>query len=466
MAIDISQVAFRGDEQLTQTRFYNDKGDLLVEDLIPTAYSKDRAAGLRWLELRDAAQLEEEALDAEEQAAASIADAPLPPDVVMAGIQSELADTRATLDAVQRSQSDLMVATPEAVIAGAAQISRVSGLASDIEARSLAHVQQAQGLVDGVIAKQSELEQTIGQLAATAGELQASTRETITGFVAEATRKIADSISKRITGFQLEAAQLRGPKGNQGNDGSSFSILPSDPRKMAPEALAQRFGRAPLGADTGAVQIKEGLQLYSTSDGKEWTPSALIPVAVNVVSQPLVINDRSTAVHPTQVVTTYAGGSGGGERLLANALTTGRSATISDTSNWATTDQRPSAGVLQIDLIGLDGSDAGLRWSMVIPWMFDVSQGLLETEAGLLGSPNGDYELNLTATYGQATAPAGVTASFQPGANAIRLIAAVVSTGGSTTQWSVAGINLLNMSGDGTAIPSGSATELPGWSWG
>ena len=465
MAIDISTVTYRGDEQLIQTRFYNDKGDLLVEDLIPTTYAKDRAAGLRWLELRDAAQLEQEALDAEEQAAASVVDAPLPPEQQIAGIQSELADTRATLDAVQRSQSDLMIATPEAVIAGAAQIHRVAGLASDIEARSLAHVQEAQGLVDGVIAKQSELEQLIGQLAATAGELQANTRETVTGFVSEATRKLSTAISKRITGFEIAASQLRGKTGPQGNDGASFSVLPSDPRKMAPEALAQRFGRAPRGADTAAVQIKEGLQLFTTSDGKEWTPSALIPVAINVVSQPLSILDRSTAVHPTQVVTTYAGGSGGGERLLANALTTGAAATISDTSNWGTTDQRPSAGVLQIDLVGLDGSDAGLRWSMVIPWMFDTTQGLLETEAALLGSPNGQYNLNLTASYGPATAPAGVGAALQPGANAIRLNAEVVSTGGTTTQWSVAGINLLNMSGDGTAIPSGSATELPGWSW-
>lgn len=457
-------VQYTGDEQLTRVSYFKD-GDTtnpVYEGLAPVQYKADRTNGLRWVELRDAAKAEQEASQAEQDAAAASTTAGPDPLDLIADLESQLAESRAALEAVQQTQSTLQLATPDAVIQGAAQIARVSGLAADIEARSTAHAQQAQALVDGVIAKQAELETKIGELAATAGALQADTREQVTSLVADTTRKVAAAISKRIVGFELAASKLRGPKGNTGNNGASVAVVPGEPNKLSPDQLEARFRRAPQAGDNALQQINTGWAWWVLGGDSRWTRAAVLERDVQAVATQLGIVDQSTKVQ-SQTTNIKAGGGGGLERFQVAQVNPGTTR-IADAGGWVVgtsgaNQQDPESGILEVELLPLGGGES-YRFSSVFKWdAATAALGGAETTSSILGQLPGGSDYEILISRGSVVVPGGITATAPAGA--VCTIVELRITG--TESYLLRGGIEWLMSSDPKALSPTDAAQQPAW---
>lgn len=471
-----ADVKYTGSEQLVKARYFKRDTDQepMFSGLVPKEYAQDRAKGLRWLELKAAADAEAEARKAEAEAAAASTTAAPDPLVLIGDLEGQLAEARGALESLQQSQADLVIATPEMVLSNAGQIHRVAGLAADIEAQSVAHQQQANQLMEQVAAKQAELETLIGNLAATAGALQADTREAITGFVADGQRRLSDSISKRITGFELAASKLRGPKGSTGAPGMSVATVPTDPRKMSAEALEQRFRRAVIPGDQAEQQTPDGLVRW-TWTGQAWEQSSIVPAKVVVESRNLSVLDQSSHTQTAQTIS-KSGGSGGSatDRLLpgTDSVAPNVRTKVGDTANYtANSFADPKVGVLRLSVTALDGPASGKAMTLEASIVMgagpgDMQVSIWDYHGSLLDSERANFSVDVDAVRnGAISIPTGVAGRVTavPGATSTEILVNIAN--GSASQYALAGgVEWFIPPSNGAKLPT-DAQPTPAWVW-
>ena len=197
-------------------RTFTDAGIGLRSDWAPSSVPNDRAKLMAFWKGRDA----ELAAEAEAAAAAEVdrlaALEQTPPEAEGAMALAALASRVDALEPRVIAVEGLAMATPEEVVRGAAQISRVAGLASEIEAISTDATKRIDGVAQGAEERLASLDGQLAAVVATAGDVVTDCRATVERMGAEMQAQTAKAIARRITALEIQAQALRGPKGEHG----------------------------------------------------------------------------------------------------------------------------------------------------------------------------------------------------------------------------------------------------------
>ena len=450
----------RADEQLINRRVYTDKGELLREGLVPLSIKNERAALMAFWAEQDRQDAEAEAAAA--QAAVEELQAPVVPDAaeLVAPLVNRLAAVEGRLDVVDQ----LAIATPEQVLAGTMAISRAAGAAALVEAATATTLVQLDGAVKAADERLAGIEGTVGQTAAAVGELLADVRASVETAEAQRDAKLATAISKRITQLEVQAAQLRGPKGERGRIGQGLIAGAGKRPEKRPDGSDWAPGDSWL--DTKA----EGFQLSYMDAGGKWSqPARLVPAPklINSTVNTLDLAPRTLVSMPAGP--SAGGGAGGGEKLRSRMAPVNGSVPLADSSNWRNTTQDPTAGQLFLEYTAADGSLQGRKGYAAISFVWEPSSDSF-TEYALIGDISGSYTVQLNIQRSAATpAPAAVIGSLPSGATATQVFAQLVPVPGGgasdTTQFLLAGVVLWAFSAQGTGVPLSQPTETPLWQW-
>jgi hypothetical protein len=281
----------RTDEQLINRRVYTDKGELLREGLVPLSIKNERAALMQFWQAEDQRVAAEEAAAA--QAAVEELQAPVVPDA--AELVAPLVDRLAAVEGRLGVVDQLAVATPEAVLTGTMAISRAAGAAALVEAATATTLNQLDGAVKAADARLAGIEGTVGQTAAAVGELLADVRASAETAEAQRDAKLATAISKRVTGLEVAAAQLRGPKGDRGRIGQGLIAGAGKRPEVRPDGSEWAPG------DSWLDTKSEGFQLiYMDADGSWSKPARMVPAPklINATVNTLDMAPRTSVTMP------------------------------------------------------------------------------------------------------------------------------------------------------------------------
>ena len=451
----------RADAQLINRRVYTDKGELLREGLVPLSIKNERAALMAFWAEQDRQDAEAEAAAA--QAAVEELQAPVVPDAaeLVAPLVNRLSAVEGRLDVVNQ----LAVATPEQVLAGTMAISRAAGAAALVEAATATTLVQLDGAVKAADERLAGIEGTVGQTAAAVGELLADVRASVETAEAQRDAKLATAISKRITQLEVQAAQLRGPKGERGRIGQGL-IAGAGKR---PEKRPDGSDWAP--GDSWMNTKAEGFTLeYLAADGSWSQPARLVPAPKLINAQQNVL-DMAPRNNISQSIVRAGGGSGGGgEKLLTDSVGKGGTVTIADSSNWTTAGhQNPKSGTVFVEVADANTGERGTVHAVIVTGT-NVGDTRV-TEFALLGSlfekGAASPDVDIDATPGNAVVPPGLSGvSPLPGATrtlvTIRIGANLGSAGG---PYILSGMVFWNQRAEGRAIDLKQPSPQPAWIW-
>ena len=450
----------RTDEQLINRRVYTDKGELIREGLAPLSIKNERTALMAFWEKEDQRVAAEEAAVAE--AAAAAAASPREPQA--AELIAPLVERLAAIEGRFGVVDQMVVASPEAVLTGSLQIARAAGAAALVEAAGATVIAQVDAVAAEADARLAGIEGTVGQTAAAVGELLADVRASAETAEAQRDAKLATAISKRITQLEVQAAQLRGPKGDRGRIGQGLIAGAGKRPEVRPDGSEWAPG------DSWLDTKSEGFQLSYMDAGGKWSqPARLVPAPklINATSNVLDMAPRNTNIQ--NITGQGGGGAGGGEKLRSRVAPVNGSVQLADSSNWRNTTQDPTAGQLFLEYTAADGSLQGRKGYAALSFISEPSSNSF-TEYALIGDISGLFTLQLAIQRSTATpAPGGITGTLPPGATATMVFGQLVPTPGSgastTTQFPLSGVVLWAFSAQGSAIPANQVGEVPLWQW-
>ena len=437
--------------QLVTRRVYNAKNELIREGLVPKDIANTREALMAYWAEQDRQDAEAEAAAA--QAAVEELQAPVVPDAaeLVAPLVDRLAAVEGRLDVVNQ----LAVATPEQVLAGTMAISRAAGAAALVEAATATTLVQLDGAVKAADERLAGIEGTVGQTAAAVGELLADVRASAETAEAQRDAKLATAISKRITQLEVQAAQLRGPKGERGRIGQGL-IAGAGKR---PEKRPDGSDWAP--GDSWMNTKAEGFTLeYLAADGSWSQPARLVPAPklINATQNVLDMAPRQA----TTIVQSGSASSGGGgqERLMTSRQGGNLDFVLADSSNYGAAGQLISGGEITIRLVS---ETTGLSGLLVATFTLENTNHFSYTSFSELGDlylPPSTFSVDLSGSHQPPTIPAGITAG---GSTQQALIIKARINGPGTYQ--ITGGVSWTLKGDGIVVPKGGAGPQPAWTW-
>ena len=450
----------RADAQLINRRVYTDKGEVLREGLVPLSIKNERAALMAFWAEQDRQDAEAEAAAA--QAAVEELQAPVVPDAaeLVAPLVNRLSAVEGRLDVVNQ----LAVATPEQVLAGTMAISRAAGAAALVEAATATTLVQLDGAVKAADERLAGIEGTVGQTAAAVGELLADVRASAETAEAQRDAKLATAISKRITQLEVQAAQLRGPKGERGRIGQGL-IAGAGKR---PEKRPDGSDWAP--GDSWMNTKAEGFTLeYLAADGSWSQPARLVPAPKLINAQQNVL-DMAPRNNISQSIVRAGGGSGGGgEKLLTDSVGKGGTVTIADSSNWTTAGhQNPKSGTVFVEVADANTGERGTVHAVIVTGN-NVGDTRV-TEFALLGSlfekGVASPDVDIDATPGNAVVPPGLSGiSPLPGATRTLVTIRIGANLGTGGPYILSGMVFWNQRAEGRAIDLNQPSPQPAWIW-
>ena len=446
--------------QLVMRRVYNAKNELIREGLVPKDIANTREALMAFWAEQDRQDAEAEAAAA--QAAVEELQAPVVPDAaeLVAPLVNRLAAVEGRLDVVDQ----LAIATPEQVLAGTMAISRAAGAAALVEAATATTLVQLDGAVKAADERLAGIEGTVGQTAAAVGELLADVRASAETAEAQRDAKLATAISKRITQLEVQAAQLRGPKGERGRIGQGLIA-----------GAGKRPENRPDGSDlaTGVSWLdtkSEGFQLsYLAADGSWSQPARLVPAPKLINAQQNVL-DMAPRNNISQNIVRAGGGSGGGgEKLLTDSAVKGGTITIADSSNWTSAGhQNPKSGTVFVEVADANTGERGTVHAVIVTGN-NVGDTRV-TEFALLGSlfEKGPLspDVEIDALIGSAVVPPGLTGvTAVPGATCTKVTIRIGANLGTGGPYILSGMVFWNQRAQGRAIDLNQPSPQPAWIW-
>jgi hypothetical protein len=321
----------------------------------------------------------------------------------------------------------LAMATPDEVLRGAAQIARVAGLASEIEAAATEAIAQVDGVAAGASERLAELDSQLASVVATAGQVVADCRAMVESNNAAMVAKTTAAISKRIAGLEVQAAQLRGPKGNTGNPGTCTTVGAGRPE--GPGALEPLIGRGAIQGDVYIDGADDNRRAYRWT-GQVWEPG---PAMATVQVRDVKVSALDASVKTFPTVSTAAGGGSGGSLaadpvfLPASTVQPNASILIGDSSRWqAGGSPEFRSGMVALQIVPADGPFGG--GTNFIEAAFVVVAGggdpFRFSEGFALGRAidAGDLKVDLSGQIGPATVPGSLGVTLPAGtANACRI---------------------------------------------
>jgi hypothetical protein len=453
--------------QLVLRRVFTDKGELIREDLAPKDIPNTRKDLMAWWEAEDKRKAAEEAAAAEAEAARLAAPPePTAEDRIFAlsdrleALQSELIVMRERLKVVDQ----LELASPESIAACAMAAAMAAGSAEATITAGKKAREDIQGVADAATERLDSLEGQLGEASKALGQLLADVRSDFDRNEAQRTATMLSWISKRVAGFEIQVAAMRGPRGMQGPAGSGTCYGKGEPPEKHPTGRDWFVGE-------GYINYKrvDTLPLYVRLASGGWdtpVPTKQGDRLINATSNVLDMAPRSTNI----ITTVKSGGSGGsgGEKLLDNRISLNSELAVGDTSNWAGISD-PLSGTIELDIRALDGSYAGQSSVCIASFTWEASDDKW-TEYALNGSLFDKFTINLRIQRSPAVAPAAYTGVLPPGASRIVVLAKpVLVTGaadGGTTRFSLAGSVEYNHEAKKIVqMPNATPIE-PLWHWG
>jgi hypothetical protein len=282
----------------------------------------------------------------------------------------------------------------------------------------------------------------------------------ISNLVADGKKAVANFINNATA----RVADMRGPKGSQGNPGVSTVVGAGKP--TGPDVLMPLIGRGAVKGDTYIDAQDDARRAYRWT-GEKWEAG---PAFVSLTVRDVKISsvDASTKV-TASMVTTGAGGSGsGGEKLRSRSAPVNGSVQLADSSNWRNTTQDPTAGQLFLEYTAADGSLQGKKGYAALSFVCEPSSTSF-TEYALIGEISGLYTVQLAVQRSTAFVPGGITGTLPPGTACTQVFASLVPTPGSgastTTRFLLSGVVLWAFSAQGTSLPANQPPETPLWTW-
>jgi archaellum component FlaC len=456
-------------EQLVSRAIFDSNNKEIRRGLVPKDIPNTKAALVAYWEEEDRIKAAKEAEDAKAEEERLLAEQTPSGDDLVAELRSEVQELKAEVVSLTEKVSvidDLEIASPESIAACAMAAAMAAGSAEATIQAGIKAREDLKSSVETADAKIEELDGTVKQVVETVGNLVTDCRQMVERNTASMITKVTDAISKRITGLEVQASQMRGPKGNTGNPGVSTLIGSGKPN--GPSALEALIGRGAVIGDCYIDGSDDNRRAYRWN-GDIWEPGPSM-ATVQIRDVKVSALDASTKVYPTQSSTVPTGsGSGGGEKLISKTATSGGSVRIGDTSNWTTSPtstQDPVSGTLFVEVVATNGTYVGHRGYATIA--FTYSDGKDEaTEYAMVGDLAGIFRCDLTIGRTVAVSPTGVTVVIPSGALRTTVDLTIVAEGadGGTNNFLINGTILWAMSSKGTATLPGTVSEQPSWIW-
>jgi hypothetical protein len=444
-------MAPKTDQQLIQRRVYNDAGVLLREGLVPLSIKNERQALLGFWAAQDEADAQAAAAEAEAEAQrlAALEQEPVNGEAMaIPGLMAAVEQQGALLAELDQRTSNLIAAQPEETLRLASQIQLAAGAAQAVEATAqqaqeelMAIAEAAQGRLEALESNQAE---SLGRVADVVEWTRAQTELTTAQVVADAKKQIA----QLVTTTTARVADMRGPKGSQGNPGSCTTVGAGVPEGA--DALMPLIERGAIKGDVYIDGSDDNRRAYRwTGDGWEAGPSMATVMVRDVRVQALNTGN-----------TVFAGGSGSGSgsgsstgqdplttRTVAGAATS--STQIADSLRWSIPLKlkglpTPSSCKVAVQLTAADGTQAGKNLFVLAGLLYEPSGGGLVstrfTEYSSLGDLQANVDVGFTMQIGTAgSAPGGVSASVPAGTNSTTIFLTIDKNATGATQFFVAG---------------------------
>lgn len=380
--------------QLIKRRVFDDAGELIREGMVPKDVENSRPALMAFWTEEDARIA---AKEAEEAAKAAVVERSGPSAEELVG---PLVERLEALEARLGAVDQVVAATPDEVLAGTLAIQRAAGAASLVNAAGELTIAKVEDVASKADARLGEIEGQVLQSADAVGNLLADAKLRLGETSAEMLAKTASAISKRIAGLEVQAAQLRGPKGNQGRIGQGLIAGAGKRPEKRPDGSEWALGDSYLNVKPEGYQLE-----YLSADG--WSRP------VRMVPEPKLINASVTHVDQSPKTTLVLGAAGssknsggGSDRLTTRTIANGASTTVADSSNWSAGGTTINSCIVHMRISTGTGS-AFLSAAINI----DPDGSVELTEYSLLGSLTGTtgFSVDVTARLGNPVIPAGVT---------------------------------------------------------
>jgi hypothetical protein len=436
------------DQQLIKRRVFTDKNELLREGLVPLSIPNKREALMAYWQENDAATAAEEAAAAQAELDRIAALEQTPPEVSGAMALTALQIQADELAAQVSQLQGLAMATPDEVLRGASQISRVAGLAAEIEAAATAAISQVDGVSAGAQARLAELDGQLATVVATAGQVVTDCRQMVDSTNAMMLAKTTEAISKRITGLEVQAAQLRGPKGHTGNPGVSTVVGAGRPQ--GPDVLLPLIERPAIKGDVYIDGADDSRRAYRWT-GETWEPGPAM-ATIQVRDVKVSAMDMSTK-STTMVQNTIAGGSGGGAetlktRIVGNGLNNFQE--LASMDRWCANGGEPAHTVLvSVEAVALDGPESGRSFTWLKQLHRHAQTGQTEsTDFACVGELQ-TYVIDLSLNMRNFVQPPSITGTMPPLMSVALMFRSITRTDGAavgSSRWALKGWCQWNMS--------------------
>lgn len=384
------------DSQLIKRRVFTDDGTLIREGLVPLSIKNERPALMKYWAEEDRRVAEEEAAKAE----AASQKLQEPPTLSAEELVGPLIERLESLEARLGAVDEVLVATPDEVLAGTMAIQRAASAASLVNAAGEVTVARVESVAAEADNRLTAIEGQVLQSASAVGDLLADAKLRLGETSAEMLAKTTAAISKRIAGLEVAASQLRGKVGPRGRIGQGMIAGAGKRPEKRPDGSEWALGDSYLNVQPEGYQLE-----YLSADG--WSrPVRMIP-APRLHSAQITHVDQAPK---TTLVLGAAGSSknsgGGSDRLTTRTIANGASTTVADSSNWSAGGTTINACVIHMRISTGTGS-AFLSAAINI----DPDGKVELTEYSLLGSLTGTtgFSVDLTARRGNPVIPAGVT---------------------------------------------------------
>lgn len=453
--------------QMIKRRVFDDSGTLIREGMAPKDVPNTRPDLMAYWTQEDKINAEKEA---EKAAKAAVSEKAGPSaEELVKPLQDRLGQVELRLGVADR----LVAATPDEVLAGTMAIQRAAGAAALVNAAAETTIARVEAVAAEANSQLAAIEGQVLQSADAVGSLLADSRLRLDEVSSEMLAKTTAAISKRIAGLEVQAAQLRGPKGSRGRVGQGLCAGAGKRPEVRPDGSEWSPGDSWL--DTKA----EGFQLqYLDADGNWSKPARLVPepkliqATVNQIDQAPRVSASFSSSGGS------GGGVGGGERLLTRSLTFGTKATLASAGNWrgATPPQDPKSGTLFLELTGASGAHIGERGYLSAAFALGKDPTKpVETVFAIVGDLFDVFQVTLEVKQEPVKLPAGLGLTRLPTGTLCTTVSAAVGLApgasaagdGGTKSFSVGGVILWALEATGNAVSTSGAVSIqqPQWVW-
>ncbi len=437
-------------EQLIKRSVYTDAGELIRSGLVPKNIENKRPVLMKYWEEEDRRVANEEALAAE-AAAQESAQAPEPSaEDLVTPLVERLESAESELGILR----GLKQATPEFILEGVHQIARAAGASALVEAAAKTAIASVDAAAAGAQALLKKIDGQVGETANAIGQMLTDSKLSLARTQDEMLAKTTAAISKRIAGLEVQASQLKGPKGSTGGVGIGMVCGVGPKGETRPDKSPWRVGDSYLRTDVDGLALQ-----YLGPDG--WSK------AQKVVPEPRLINAVSNTYDaaPRQATTIVQSGSassggGGQERLMTSRQGGNVDFVLADSSNYGAAGQLISGGEITLRLVS---ETSGLSGLLVAAFSLENTNHFSYTDFSQVGDlflPPSTFSVDLAGSHQPPTIPAGITAGGSP-QQALVIKARINGPG----TYQITGGVSWTLKGDGIVVPKGGAGPQPAWVW-